>query len=56
MLDALEKTIRTLEDGSAGWVTRRDAALALGTCAKRAIAALRAHAAEIGRASCRERV
>lgn len=46
MYDALDKTIAELKDTSAGWVTRRDAALALGEFTRRALAALHEHANE----------
>jgi len=46
MFEELDRTIASLKDTSAGWVTRRDAALALGEYAKRARAALEAQAGE----------
>ena len=46
MYEALDKNIAELKDTSAGWVTRRDAAVALGEYARRALAALHAHADE----------
>jgi len=46
MYESLDKTIENLRDTSAGWVTRRDAAVALGEFAKRALATLHAHADE----------
>lgn len=46
MNEELDQTIKTLADASAGWVTRRDAALALGECARKSLAALQAHAHE----------
>lgn len=46
MLEELDKNIKTLDDTSAGWVTRRDAVEALGLAAKKSLAALKAHANE----------
>lgn len=46
MFEELEATIKTLNDTSAGWVNRRDAAVTLGEYAKRAAAALHARAQE----------
>ena len=43
---SFENTIKSLEDTSGGWVTRRDAAVALGEYAKRALAVLNAHVNE----------
>lgn len=46
MYEELDQTIAALENSSAGWVTRRDAAVALGEYVRRARAALEAHAKE----------
>ena len=44
MDEAIDKAIADLENTRAGWVTRRDAAEALGKAARKALAALEAHA------------
>ncbi|MBI2435457.1 MAG: hypothetical protein HYV26_21595 [Candidatus Hydrogenedentes bacterium] len=44
MADAIEKAISDLANTKAGWVTRRDAAEALGGAARRALVALQRHA------------
>ena len=46
MLKQLDKIIEALKDRSSGWVTRRDAAEALGQIASRSLGALKAHANE----------
>ncbi|MBX3175881.1 MAG: hypothetical protein KF886_00830 [Candidatus Hydrogenedentes bacterium] len=46
MYEELDQTIAALENTSAGWVNRRDAAAALGEYIRRARAALEAHANE----------
>ena len=46
MINSIEDAIRTLEDKNAGWVSRRDAALSLGECARRARETLIAHQSE----------
>jgi hypothetical protein len=46
MFEEIEATIKTLNDSSAGWVNRRDAAVALGEYARRATAALHSRADE----------
>ena len=46
MFEELDKTIKMLEDRAGGWVTRRDAALALGEYAQRSMATLKAHVTE----------
>ena len=43
MLDAIETAVDALNNESAGWVTRRDAAETLGNAARNALAALQAH-------------
>jgi hypothetical protein len=46
MMKDLDNIIEALADSSAGWVTRRDAAEALGEIAGKSLAALKAHAEE----------